>query len=327
MSLQRSLSKMPPSPEGKAQEDEVKTDSEDEEEEIDKQQTDIEVELEQVKIALDDARLTITAKSQYIDEIETEIKAKEYSMNRKNTALTVKVKALEAEKLSTQQILEDYQSRLHDQENEMNGLKEKCEGVEQALLQKEEQAKELDAQLLANEAEIRVVKESAAASKAIANENKKAVIGAKLHNSVLQTENKRQKTEIERLKEEQQQYTAQIKDLQETNEQLKQQNGGQGAQLTALLIAEQLMQNKLAEMETKAKQVEQKLSAEVDMKDQTIRDLTFEIIKIAGKAEKADAELKDKEERQNEAKGLIQTYTKKLNQQLEENLNLKKSVN
>ena len=33
------------------------------------------------------------------------------------------------------------------------------------------------------------------------------------------------------------------------------------------------------------------------MKDQTIRDLTFEIIKIAGKAEKADAELKDKEER------------------------------
>lgn len=64
-------------------------------------------------------------------------------------------------------------------------MKEKCEGIEQALLQKEEHAKELDALLLAKEAEIRVVKETAAASKAIANENKKAVIGAKLHNSVL----------------------------------------------------------------------------------------------------------------------------------------------
>lgn len=64
-----------------------------------------------------------------------------------------------------------------------------------------------------------MVKESAAASKAIANENKKAVIGAKLHSSVLQTETKRQKAEIERLKEEALQANAQIKDLQDTNEQ------------------------------------------------------------------------------------------------------------
>lgn len=61
-----------------------------------------------MKIALDDARLTITAKSQYIDEIETDIKAREYTMNRKNTALSVKVKALEQEKLTAQSVIEDY---------------------------------------------------------------------------------------------------------------------------------------------------------------------------------------------------------------------------
>lgn len=251
-----------------------------------------------MKIALDDARLTITAKSQYIDEIETDIKAREYTMNRKNTALSVKVKALEQEKLTAQSVIEDYQKRVHDQENEINGVKEKCEGIEQALLQKEEHAKELDALLLAKEAEIRVVKETAAASKAIANENKKAVIGAKLHNSVLQTETKRQKAEIERLKEQLEQSTASVKDLQETNEQLRSQNGGQSAQLSALLVAEQMMQNKVAEVETKAQQMEQQLKGEIDVKDQTIREMTMKLVMVAGKAEKADAELKDKEERQ-----------------------------
>ena len=55
--------------------------------------------------------------------------------------------------------------------------------------------------------------------------------------------------------------------------------------------------------------------------------MTLQLVKVAGKVEKVDAELKDKEERQNQAKEMIQNYTQKLNQQLDENLNLKKSLN
>ncbi len=116
VSLQRSpivgLSKFANEKKEGIEEDEVKTDSE-EDEEAEKEQTELEVELEQARIALEDARLTITAKSQYIDEIETEIKVKEYTITRKNTALSVRVKALEQEKVTAEKVIDDYQTRIH----------------------------------------------------------------------------------------------------------------------------------------------------------------------------------------------------------------------
>lgn len=45
------------------------------------------------------------------------------------------------------------------------------------------------------------------------------------------------------------------------------------------------------------------------MKNQTIQEMTLQLVKVAGKVEKVDAELKDKEERQNQAKEMIQNYT------------------
>ena len=155
--------------------------------------------------------------------------------------------------------------------------------MEQNLHQNEEQVKELDSQLLAKEAEFTVLKETAAASKAMASESKKSAIASKLHINVLQAEAKRAKAEIERYKQKQEQDAAELKDLNETNEKLKQQTTAQGEQLGQLLIGEHVKKNQLAEMETHMQKIKQQAAADMDVLETTIKSLKQELQAASGK--------------------------------------------